>query len=319
MPEKLAKSAAPVLLMQAVAKSYGSVEVLRGVDLTVTQGSIHGLVGLNGSGKTTTLDCLLGLSAINAGSIEILGFPPARLHESEGAIVAVFDTPSLHSQLTVRQTLQHAATLCPSPSRSVDELMTLLSLSRYSDYKLSKLSLGNRRRVSIAHALVGNPSLVLLDEPFNGLDAGGVDEVLALIQRLNRDHGMSFLLSSHQLPYLQSICTHLSILHGGRILASDSLDALLAGSQSILTVTTPNLTAAREILGSRMDLQIRADSSATHLRLTLEGATPAEINRLLVTSGIEVQALVTEQASIESLFRKLTGAAADQPAVERAA
>ena len=92
MPEKLANYAAPVLLMQAVAKSYGSVEVLRGVDLTVTQGSIHGLVGLNGSGKTTTLDCLLGLSAINAGKIEILGLPPARLHETKGAVVAVFDT-----------------------------------------------------------------------------------------------------------------------------------------------------------------------------------------------------------------------------------
>lgn len=315
----MAKPSTPALSMRAVEKSYGPVQVLRGVNLAVAQGSIHGLVGLNGSGKTTTLECLLGLSAINSGEIELLGTPPGRLHETEGAVVAVFDTPSLHSQLTVRQTLQHAAALCPCPARSVEELLALLGLSRYGHYKLSKLSLGNRRRVSIAHALVGNPSLVLLDEPFNGLDAGGVDEVLALIQRLNRENDMSFLLSSHQLPYLQSICTHLSILHGGRILASDSLDALLAGSESVLTVTTSNPAQARAILNARTDLTIRADSSDSTLRLTLNGAKPADVNRLLVTAGIGVEALTAEQASLESIFRELTGASAPQHAVERAA
>ncbi len=193
--------------------------MLRNLDLNVERGAIHGLVGLNGSGKTTTLECILGLQQFQSGCAKILGFNPNELHRAEGDIVAVFDTPSLHANLTVRQALNHAALLLPTkkhtrgsaaePNRSVDEVMSLLGLNRYESYKLRSLSLGNRRRTSIAHALLGNPKLVLLDEPFNGLDAGGVDEVLSLITTLNRDFGTSFLLSSHQLPYLQSVCTHL--------------------------------------------------------------------------------------------------------------
>ena len=319
MSDNSETSAAPALLMRAVEKRYGAVEVLRGVHLEVSHGAIHGLVGLNGSGKTTTLDSLLGLSPISAGSIEILGLPPERLHEAAGAAVAVFDSPSLHSHLTVRQTLNHASALCPAPARSVDELMALLSLNHYAHYKLSKLSLGNRRRVSIAHALVGNPKLVLLDEPFNGLDAGGVDEVLALIRRLNRDLGMSFLLSSHQLPYLQSICTHLSILHDGKIQVSDSVDALLADTQTVLTLRTPHGLQARDLLSNRSDLSVRPDSTDTELRIALQGAKPAGINRALVTAGIDVEALSVEQASIESLFRELTRSSKESEESEAAA
>jgi ABC-2 type transport system ATP-binding protein len=181
-----------VISLAGVSKRYGNVDVLRDLDLTVQRGAIHGLVGLNGSGKTTTLECILGLQQMQSGSASILGFEPSDLYRAKGDVVAVFDTPSLHANLTVRQALSHAAHLIPAqkkpsasgvqPPRSVDEVMLLLGLSRYESFKIRSLSLGNRRRASIAHALLGNPKLVLLDEPFNGLDAGGVDEVLALIK-----------------------------------------------------------------------------------------------------------------------------------------
>ena len=307
--------ATAVISLNGINKHFGRVEVLRNLDLNVERGAIHGLVGLNGSGKTTTLECILGLQQFQSGCAKILGFNPNELHRAEGDIVAVFDTPSLHANLTVRQALNHAALLLPTkkhtrgsaaePNRSVDEVMSLLGLSRYESYKLRSLSLGNRRRTSIAHALLGNPKLVLLDEPFNGLDAGGVDEVLSLITTLNRDFGTSFLLSSHQLPYLQSVCTHLSILHGGQIVASGSLGDLLKSSDAKLIVRTPDLASAQALLMQFDGIQgVISENNA--LSITLAGAKPAAVNRALVNAGIEVNELVHVCASVDSLFRELT-------------
>ena len=306
--------ATAVISLNGISKHFGRVEVLRNLDLNVERGAIHGLVGLNGSGKTTTLECILGLQQFQSGCAKILGLDPNELHRAEGDIVAVFDTPSLHANLTVRQALNHAALLptkkhtrgsAAEPNRSVDEVMSLLGLSRYESYKLRSLSLGNRRRTSIAHALLGNPKLVLLDEPFNGLDAGGVDEVLSLITTLNRDFGTSFLLSSHQLPYLQSVCTHLSILHGGQIVASGSLGDLLKGSDAKLIVRTPDLASAQALLMQFDGIQgVISENNA--LSITLAGAKPAAVNRALVNAGIEVNELVHVCASVDSLFRELT-------------
>ena len=307
--------ATAVISLNGISKHFGRVEVLRNLDLIVERGAIHGLVGLNGSGKTTTLECILGLQQFQSGCAKILGLDPNELHRAEGDIVAVFDTPSLHANLTVRQALSHAALLLPTkkhargsapePNRSVDEVMSLLGLNRYESYKLRSLSLGNRRRTSIAHALLGNPKLVLLDEPFNGLDAGGVDEVLSLITTLNREFGTSFLLSSHQLPYLQSVCTHLSILHGGQIVASGSLGDLLKGSDAKLIVRTPDLASAQALLMQFDGIQgVISENNA--LSITLAGAKPAAVNRALVNAGIEVNELVHVCASVDSLFRELT-------------
>ena len=307
--------ATAVISLNGISKHFGRVEVLRNLDLIVERGAIHGLVGLNGSGKTTTLECILGLQQFQSGCAKILGLDPNELHRAEGDIVAVFDTPSLHVNLTVRQALSHAALQLPTkkhtrgsaaePNRSVDEVMSLLGLSRYESYKLRRLSLGNRRRTSIAHALLGNPKLVLLDEPFNGLDAGGVDEVLSLITTLNREFGTSFLLSSHQLPYLQSVCTHLSILHGGQIVASGSLGDLLKGSDAKLIVRTPDLASAQALLMQFDGIQgVISENNA--LSITLAGAKPAAVNRALVNAGIEVNELVHVCASVDSLFRELT-------------
>jgi len=307
--------ATAVISLNGISKHFGRVEVLRNLDLNVERGAIHGLVGLNGSGKTTTLECILGLQQFQSGCAKILGLDPNELHRAEGDIVAVFDTPSLHVNLTVRQALSHAALQLPTkkhtrgsaaePNRSVDEMMSLLGLSRYESYKLRSLSLGNRRRTSIAHALLGNPKLVLLDEPFNGLDAGGVDEVLSLITTLNREFGTSFLLSSHQLPYLQSVCTHLSILHGGQIVASGSLGDLLKGSDAKLIVRTPDLASAQALLMQFDGIQgVISENNA--LSITLAGAKPAAVNRALVNAGIEVNEIVHVCASVDSLFRELT-------------
>ena len=310
------------LRVTGLNKRYGTTPVLMDLGLTVEPGAVHGLVGLNGSGKTTTLECILGMRPFDSGEIRVLGRRPNELYRTEGGVVSIFDSPSLHPQLTVRQVLDHARLLCPHPVRTPAQVEALLGISKYSRYRIRELSLGNRRRTSIAQALLGRPGFVILDEPFNGLDAGGVDDVLALIALLNREEGTAFLLSSHQLPYLEQVCSHLSILHKGRIAVSDRVDSLFNAQSTRLLVHCDDVVRACAIVQDIPGVQIEDTSEAGLLTLQLDGASPGLVNQRLVQKGILVSELVPERASLTSLFHQITArdpVAADSSAVRGAA
>ncbi len=301
----------PVLRVQGLCKRHGEVDVLRGVDLQLPAAAVLGLVGLNGSGKTTTIECLLGLQGFHAGDVSVLGRRPRDLYRLQGEVVAIFDTPSVAPHLTVRQCLEHARLLCPRPVRGCAEVEGLLGLEGYSRHRIRQLSLGNRRRVSIAQALLGEPKLIVLDEPFNGLDAGGVDQVLELIAELNRQSGTAFLLSSHQLPYLERVCSHFAILHDGGIAASGELPELLADSAARVVLHSSEPQLALEALAGDKRVAVcggSADEGASEsieLRL-LDNWRSDELVALLVERGVPVCELIRQRASLEQLFRELT-------------
>lgn len=300
----------PVLSITALDKRYGKTAVLNQLHLIVARGAIHGLVGLNGSGKTTTMECVLGMQAFQSGEVQVLGRHPSRLWQGRGDVVGIFDAPSLHPALTVRQTLEHARLLCGQPVRTPAEVEQLLGISRYRDYKIRQLSLGNRRRASIAHALIGQPEFIVLDEPFNGLDAGGVDDVLALIKKLNHDHGTTFLLSSHQLAYLENVCTHLAILHRGRIELSDHVNDLFHDQQARLDVTCNQVDRAITLLSDITGVSaITRCSDAGHatISMTLHEIDAAAINSALVLAGISVSGLAMRRPSLTQLFHDIVG------------
>jgi len=301
-----ANISALALSVNGLNKSYGSFEVLKNLDLELKQGSILGLVGLNGSGKTTTIECILGLQEANSGSVSILNHTPQKLHETRGKIVSIFDTPSLHPNLTVRQSLEHAKLLSGSLVRTPQQVEELLGIEKYSTFKIKNLSLGNKRRASLAQALLGNPELIILDEPFNGLDAEGVDDVLALIRRLNKDKGTTFLLSSHQLPYLESICSHIAILHQGKILVSDNIDDLLANTNHSILLKTETEKTAIKFLEAQDDITVINKNSDGYLELSTKDVRSSDLTRQLVENQIAVSELVLKQASLGNLFRTIT-------------
>lgn len=137
------------LSVNHLCKRYGKHQVLRGLDLTLESGAVHGLVGLNGAGKTTALQCILGLLPYNSGSVSVLGLAPSELHRSRGKVTVVFDEPCLHRHLTVAQTLEHASPLTRGETKGrLRSLQKLLGIERYQDFKVRDLSLGNRRRAS---------------------------------------------------------------------------------------------------------------------------------------------------------------------------
>jgi len=299
------------LKVRKLYKSYGSFDVIRDLNLELTCNSIHGLVGLNGSGKTTTLECILGTQGFNGGKIEILGHSPSQLYKARGAIVGIFDTPSLHPNLTVRQSLEHARLLCDKPVRTCEEVESLLGVSKYRKFKIRHLSLGNKRRASIAHALIGNPELIVLDEPFNGLDAEGVDDVLQLIRQLNQEHGTAFLLSSHQLPYLEQICSHLAILHKGTIALNDRIETLFESNKTRIIIHCNQPELATELIESN-DLAKLDSAEGSLLQFELTNGAAAIINKVLVSAGVEVSELSQKQESLASLFHQITSLEGEQ-------
>ena len=301
------ESTADPLIVRGLRKRFGRLEVLRGVDLRVPRGSVYGLLGLNGAGKTTTLRCVLGLLFRDGGDVSVLGHEPRNIHRTRGDIGAVFDDSCLHGNLTVRQSLDHARMLCGGRLvRPARELEALLGLEPVRSMKVRKLSRGNLRRANIAAALVARPSLLVLDEPFAGLDAGGVDDVLALIRRLHEHEGTSVLLASHQLPYLEGICTHVSILHGGTVARSGTMVEVLDGRRRRLTLRTSDPERAVEML-SRRDA-LRSATLRPDGRIVVEtDGDPAAINRDLVGAGFAVSELSSSPPSLEDIFREVTG------------
>lgn len=292
--------------MRGLRKRYGDVAVLHGVDLELPAAAVFGLVGLNGSGKTTTIECTLGLQGFQEGEVSVLGRGPAELFRLQGDVVAIFDSPSVPPHLTVRQCLEHARLLCPKPRRECTEVERLLGLESYTRYRIRQLSLGNRRRVSIAQALLGEPRLILLDEPFNGLDAGGVDQVLDLIAQLNRESGASFLLSSHQLPYLERVCSHVAILHKGRIAAAGELQELLDDSGSRVVLHSTQAGLAAQLLENNGRVTDLEQLSSTHLKMRLQEWRSDQLVAFLVENKVPVSELIQQRASLDNFFRELT-------------
>jgi ABC-2 type transport system ATP-binding protein len=282
---------------------------LTAVDLAVPRGALLGLVGLNGAGKTTTLDCALGLLHPDAGTIEILGLPPSRIARSAGRVGAVSDADRFPSSLSVRQTIEHARIASGVAGRSPAEVEALLGIEHLRGRKARHLSHGNRRRLSIATALLGRPELLILDEPFSGLDAAGVEQVLALLARLNRDEGLTVILSSHQLHHVETICSHVGIIHKGATIAQGSLDEILREERSRLCLRVDDRRRAMEVLGSIQGIHAVHGGAGAEIDVDLAGAEPAAVNRELVTAGVAVSELVLRRPSLLAYFQSRIGEA----------
>lgn len=308
----------PPLQINNLHKRYGQHSVLKGVNLEVTKAAVHGLVGLNGAGKTTAMQCMLGLQSYSDGNVSVLGKNPKHLYQSAGKVAAVFDEPCLHPYFSVEDVLRLAQVSVGTEDKKYRQtVMQRLGIERYCAFKIKTLSLGNRRRTAIAQALITRPQFVVLDEPFNGLDAAGVDDVLSLITRLNQEEGITFLLASHQLPYLETVCTHMSILHQGLIVQSEKIGALLIHEHEQVNLTINKPVEAREfILGlngvrilkeNKQEGGTQAEEVKGQISCELLQLSSAELNRALVEAGFEISELLLLKPSLEHLFRNITG------------
>ena len=301
-----------VLEIRSLAKRFGSTSAVRDVSFAVERGDVYGLLGPNGSGKTTTLACALGLLRPDRGEVRVLGVPAARICTTDGKVGAVFDGSNLVPGLTVRANLEYARRLLGhSGGRTIDEVLALLGVDDLARRRAGRLSLGQKKRVAVARALLGSPELVLLDEPLSALDAVGVRSMLELIRRLSRE-GTTLVLSSHRLHEMQQVVTRAGILASGSLVAEGTLEELLTPAPSARAryriSAAPAERAARLLDGLTGVLRVdgvATDGRGQALRVELDGVGIGALNRALVEAGCDVTAIAPEDGDLTTLFDAL--------------
>jgi ABC-2 type transport system ATP-binding protein len=224
-------SSSPAIEVRDLRKTYGEVEAVRGIDFDVARGQIYGLLGPNGAGKTSTVEILEGYRARTSGSVSVLGHDPqARSRELRRRVGIVLQSSGIYSQVRVGEVLAHFAGFYPHP-RKVDEVIELVGLSEKRDERARKLSGGQRRRLDLALALIGDPELIFLDEPTTGFDPAARRTAWETIRSL-KDLGKTVLLTTHYLDEAQELADRVAIIKGGQILAEGSPEQLGVGSGS---------------------------------------------------------------------------------------
>jgi ABC-2 type transport system ATP-binding protein len=299
--------------MHAVSKSYRrrgrpAQRALDGLDLLVQTGGVHGFLGPNGSGKTTTIRVLLGLVRPDAGEVRLLDRPvPAALPTVIGSVGALVETPLFFPGFSGRRNLRLLAEAAGVPRARVEEVLEQVALRDRAEDRFKGYSLGMKQRLGIAAALLKSPRLLILDEPSNGLDPAGIRDVRELIRRLGAEGATTVLLSSHLLAEVEQVCDHVSIMTRGRCVASGPVaDVLAHRSSGDVRVRVPAPAEAAAVLTAAGFSVTPADGAL----LVHAVARPAEVTRVLAEHGHYLEELSPVTADLESAFLALTTAPA---------
>lgn len=226
-------------------KKYQNFKALSNLSIHVEKGSIYGLIGKNGSGKTTFMRLICGLQKPSNGSYKIYGIPneDKKIIEMRKKIGAIIESPSAYLDMTAEENLKEQYKIIGLPFNldKLNEILKLVGLDKVGKKKVKKFSLGMKQRLGIAIALIGNPNFLILDEPINGLDPEGIIEIRELILRLNKEKGITFLISSHYLDELSKIATHYGFLNNGQIIQEITRDKLKENCKKRLEINVNNM------------------------------------------------------------------------------
>jgi ABC-2 type transport system ATP-binding protein len=299
----------PAVEMHAVSKTYARwrkppQRALDSLDLVVESGGVHGFLGPNGSGKTTTIRVLLGLVRADSGTVRLLDQPvPAGLPGVIGSVGALVETPLFFPGFSGRRNLRLLAETAGLPRTRVEEVLETVDLRDRADDRFKGYSLGMKQRLGIAAALLKHPRLLVLDEPSNGLDPAGIKDVRELIRRLGADGRTTVLLSSHLLAEIEQVADSVSIMARGRCIASGPVREVLAGrSSGDVRVRVPDQVAASAVLTLA---GFRVTSTDDGLLVSAGGA-PGRVTRVLAEHGHYLEELTPVTADLESAFLALT-------------
>lgn len=280
--------------------------VLNNVSLRVPEGSIYGFLGPNGAGKTTTLRLVLGLLRQQEGSIEIFGLPLRRNRmDILRRVGSSIESPSIYAHLTARENLNLWQIVFRCPATRIDEVLQLVGLAHTGSKRAGQFSLGMKQRLSIAVALLHDPSLLILDEPTNGLDPHGILEMRDLLIALNRDRGTTILVSSHLLSEIERLVTHAGIIRRGTMLFQGPFAELAEKRKAVTIIDTSDNDRALAAI-TEAGFEVRRE----HEKLLVPDSLPPDIsriNRLLVQAGIDVYQIAPGGNDLEKIFLDLIG------------
>ncbi|MDQ4059224.1 MAG: ABC transporter ATP-binding protein [Actinomycetota bacterium] len=291
-----------VIETRDLTKRYGDVVAVDGLTLRVRRGEVYGFLGPNAAGKTTTLRMLLGLAKPTSGAAMILGAPPGS-SESLARIGALIESPGFYPFLSGRDNLRVLAKHAGAPLDRIDLVLDEVALGDRSGHRFATYSQGMKQRLGVAAALLKDPDLLILDEPTNGLDPGGMAEMRNFIRELGRGR-RTVLLSSHLMGEVEQVCHRVGVIRNGELVREGTVDEL-RGRISGLVVRAEPLEEAGRLIEGLAEVEAVTNHDGT-LRITADPAAAATVNRALVTAGIAVSELRPERASLEEVFLELT-------------
>ena len=293
-----------------LCKQYGNALRVAHLDLDVPEGSVYGFLGPNGAGKSTTMKMILGLVRPTAGSIRVLG----KSMDSKNRLAvlrqvgSLIESPSYYGHLTGEENLRIVQTLRGVPEKNIREVLQIVRLDGQRGKKVAHYSLGMKQRLGLAAALLGYPKLLILDEPTNGLDPAGIQEMRELICELPERFGMTVVVSSHLLSEIDQMADHVAIIRDGELVFQDTLEALHGRSRHHLALRTTNNAVARAILQEK---SVPCQEEEGYLILPiLSDELAGQFTRLLGARNLGVIRLEERQKSLEDIFLELTGKAA---------
>jgi len=298
-----------------LVKRFGDNVAVNGVELRIPRGCAFGYLGPNGAGKTTLIRVLLGLTRADAGTMSLLGYSvPAHRDLALARVGAIVDEPRFHGHLTGRQNLRILAAAREAAARDrIGPALARVGIERRADDPVSKYSMGMRQRLGVAACLLGDPQLLILDEPMNGLDPAGMQEMRDMVRSLV-DEGRTVVLSSHLLDEVERTCDAVAIVDRGTVVRQGPIADLLAGTATTLLIDCSDPQAAVELL-ARDQLIPPATVTPDGLALTMPPDTGrqlvAEINRRLVEGGVAVYRLQPSKTSLETWFLQVTSRLGD--------
>ena len=298
-----------VLKIYNITKKYGEQLAVDNVNMTIKKGDIYGFIGQNGAGKTTLIRLITGLIHKSGGEIELLGANEENeLNKARTMVGSLIETPSFYTNMTARENLEVSRLVRNIPGKKcIDEVLELVGLKDVEKKKVKNFSLGMRQRLGIANALMGNPKLLILDEPINGLDPMGIVEIRELLKKINKEKDMTILISSHILSELSELATTYGIISNGKLIEEITAKQLSEKCRQYIDLRVDDTARAVILLERELgisDYEVLEDSN---IKVFTNLDNVGEINSLLSRSGIIVESISVKGENLEEYFMNKVG------------
>ena len=298
-----------VIKTNNLVKKYGENIVLDNISIKVNQGEIYGLVGDNGAGKTTLFRILSGQSNISDGSFELLGESSEKnIMKVRKRIGTIIENPSFYPKMTIEENLEYYRLQRGIPGKkNIDKILKVVGLLEVKKKKFNNISLGMKQRLGLALALLGEPELLILDEPINGLDPSGIIEIRNLLLKLNREKNITIIISSHILSELYNIATCYGFLSKGKLVEELSLEQLNERCRSYLEINVTNPKKFSVLLEEKLGYKNYKIMPDGLIHLFEKDPINEEISRLAVENGIGLKSINEKSANLENYYLSLIG------------
>lgn len=298
-----------VLKTYNITKKYGEQLAVDNVNMTIKKGDIYGFIGQNGAGKTTLIRLITGLIHKSGGEIELLGVNEENeLNKARTMVGSLIESPSFYTNMTARENLEVSRLVRNIPGKKcIDEVLELVGLKDVEKKKVKNFSLGMRQRLGIANALMGNPKLLILDEPINGLDPMGIVEIRELLKKINKEKDMTILISSHILSELSELATTYGIISNGKLIEEITAKQLSKKCRQYIDLKVDNTARAVILLERELgisDYEVLEDSN---IKVFSNLDNVGEVNSLLSRSGIIVESISVKGENLEEYFMNKVG------------